>query len=262
MSKGHLNIENVEDWFRFAPPKRGARQWKDGRSAKELAKAWCARENRPSPPEEFLRLLTPLVGPDELADAIGWPEHQVPIDDLPGEPPNIDLAIVSDGKQGRTAICVEAKADETFGRYVSEVHDVAALQIEHGRKTGVLKRLLRLETTLFPEVDTYLRGHAELRYQLLTSAAAAIAMAKSCQAPVAVFVVHEFLFVDHVDEKKVRQNELDLDRFVTRLTGGSVTSLPAGALLGPLPPPSHGSDWGRLCLYLGKVRTSGTLLPS
>jgi len=33
-------ILSVEDWRTYAPPKRGDVQWKDGRSAMELAKAW------------------------------------------------------------------------------------------------------------------------------------------------------------------------------------------------------------------------------
>lgn len=122
--KGPSDVQNRDDWFKFAPPKKGALQWKDGRSAKELAIAWCTKANCPSPPDEFLQLLKPLVGPDQLADAVGYPERQIPIDDLRGEPPNIDLAIVSDGIKGLTAICIEAKADEPFGRYVSEMLDI------------------------------------------------------------------------------------------------------------------------------------------
>jgi hypothetical protein len=33
------DIHTVDDWFRLAPPAGGARQWVDGKSAKELAKA-------------------------------------------------------------------------------------------------------------------------------------------------------------------------------------------------------------------------------
>jgi hypothetical protein len=257
LCKRHSDIQNVDDWLRFAPPKKGALQWKDGRSAKELAKAWCERKNRPSPPEEFLRLLTPLVNADQMADAVGWPEHQVSIDNLPGEPPNIDLAMVSDGHQGRTVICVEAKTDESFGRYALAMYDVAIKQLEQGVKTGALTRLLQLEEHLLPESSAGLPDRSEIRYQLLTGTAATLALAKAHQAPVAVFVVHEFLFDDHLDEKKLRQNKLDLDRFVSRLTRGSTTSLREGVLLGPLSPPLPYIDWGGVALYMGKVRTGG-----
>jgi hypothetical protein len=257
LCKGSSDIQSVDDWFQLAPPKKGALQWRDGRSAKELAKAWCGRKNHPSPPEEFLRLLAPLVSADQLADAVGWPEHQIPIDDLPGEPPNIDLAIVSDGKLGRTAICVEAKADEPFGEYALAKHDAATKQIEKGVKTGGLKRLLHLEDNLLPELYVGLPGRAELRYQLLTGTAGALALAKSHQAPVAVFIVHEFSFYGHMDEKKQRQNKIDLDRFVVRQTRGSTTSLQEGVLFGPLSPPSPKSVWCGVSLYIGKAITTG-----
>jgi hypothetical protein len=260
LCKGSSEINSVSDWFKLAPPKKGALQWKDGRSAKELAKAWCEGKNRPSPPEEFLRLLTPLVNTEQLAGAVGWPENQVPIDDLPGEPPNIDLAIVSNGLLGSTAICVEAKADESFGKYALAVHDDAAKKIEQGINTNAIIRLLHLEATLFTESDASLPGRGEIRYQLLTGTAAALALAKSHQAPVAVFVVHEFSFTGHVDEKKLIQNKIDLDRFVMRLTRGSTTSLQEGVLFGPLSPPSQKSDWCGVSLYIGKVITSGKLV--
>jgi len=260
LRKGSSEIKSVSDWFKLAPPKKGALHWKDGRSAKELAKAWCEKRNRPSPPEEFLRLLAPLVSVDHMADAIGWPEHQVPIDDLPGEPPNIDLAIECDGKLGRTTVCVEAKADETFGEYTLAKHDSAAKLIEQGKKTGALQRLLQLEENILSKPTAGLPGRAEIRYQLLTGTAAALALAKEHQARVAVFVVHEFSFSGHVDEKKLKQNKIDLDCFVMRLTRGSTTSLQEGVLLGPLSPPSSQNNWCGVTLYLGKITTSGELV--
>ena len=262
LCKAQSNIQGVEDWFQIAPPKKGILQWKDGRSAKELAKAWFGRRDLPHPPVEFLRLLSPLANADQLEEAEGWPEHKVPIDDLPGEEPNIDLAIVIEGTKGRTAICIEAKADESFGRYLSDIHDEAAKKIGQGKKTGVMERLLRLENELFPDATAGHPGRGELRYQLLTGTAATIALAKSHQALVAVFVVHEFLFAGHVDEKKVAQNTVDLSCFVTRLTGGTVTSVPAGVLVGPISSPLQRSSWRGVSLYIGKVSTTGTLAVS
>ena len=257
LCKGHSDIQSVDDWYKFAPPKKGALQWKDGRSAKELTKAWCANASGPSPPKEFLQLMAPLIDSNQLAHASAWPELQVPIDNLPGEPPNIDLAILSDGKQGRTAICIEAKADEPFGRYVAEMYDVAVKHREQGEKTGVPDRIIYLENNLLPERNANLPDREEIRYQLLTGTAAALAVAKLHKAQVAVFVIHEFLFAGHVNEEKVKQNAQDLSRYVIRLTGGAITSVPEGVLLGPLSIPSSESIWGGVSLYLGKVVTQG-----
>jgi len=262
LRKGSSEIKSVSDWFKLAPPKKGALQWKDGRSAKELAKAWCGIGGTPSPPKEFLDLMAPLATADQLGNAIGWPEHQVPIDKLLGESPNIDLAIICDGLRGKTAICVEAKADEPFGEYASTVYNAAATRIGQGIKTGSLTRLEYLEELLLPEADPGLPGREEIRYQLLTGTAAALTMAKKYHAPVAVFVVHEFLFVGHVDEQKIQQNKLDLSQFVTRLTRGSITAASEGVLLKPLSPPSPKADWGGASLYIGKVITRGTIANS
>ena len=135
-------------------------------------------------------------------------------------------------------------------------------RIKQGVKTGALKRLLHLEENLLPDPSADLPGRSEIRYQLLTGTAAALALAKSHQAPVAVFVVHEFSFAGHVDEKKKRQNKVDLNRFVMRLTRGSTTSIREGVLLGPLSPPSPRIDWGGVSLYIGKIRTSGGVILS
>lgn len=259
LGKGQLKILSVEDWFQIAPPKKGILQWKDGRSAKELSKAWCSRKGRPSPPEELVRLLSPLVEANQLEEAEGWPEHIIAIDDLPGEQPNIDLAIRCSGRQGPTVICVEAKADESFGKYVSEVRSAAVKKLEQGIGTNAVKRIDHLEQLLFPGTTSPLPDENKLRYQLFTGTAATLAFAKLYQAPVAVFVVHEFLFDGHVDEEKVAQNALDLSRFVCRLTGGSITSVTEGILHGPIKSPSQPPSWGDVSLYIGKVRTTGTL---
>lgn len=259
LGKRQLKILSVEDWLRIAPPKKGILQWKDGRSAKELAKAWCGRKGHLCPPEEFIHLLSPLVAAEDLEEAEGWPEHIIPIDDLPGEQPNIDLAIRCNGKQGRTVICVEAKADESFGKYVSEMRSAAGKKLKQGIATNACKRIDRLEQLLFPGTTSRLPDENELRYQLFTGTAATLAFAKLHHAPVAVFVVHEFLFDGHVDGEKVAQNALDLDRFVTRCTGGAIPSVPEGVLQGPLTTPLQPPSWGNISLYIGKVRTTGTL---
>ncbi len=44
-------IACIEDWFRCAPPKRGLLQWKDFRSAKELARSFFRSGSRVPHPE-------------------------------------------------------------------------------------------------------------------------------------------------------------------------------------------------------------------
>lgn len=49
---GHF-IRNLDDWLRHGGPARKEEQWVDGRSAKELAKAWIG----PIVPAELTRLM-------------------------------------------------------------------------------------------------------------------------------------------------------------------------------------------------------------
>jgi hypothetical protein len=57
-------IQSVDDWFRCAPPKGGADQRCDGRSAKEFARAWVESgvEDRLNLTQEGLRVST--IRPD------------------------------------------------------------------------------------------------------------------------------------------------------------------------------------------------------
>jgi len=63
---GH-EIRSVEDWFKYAPPKKGELQWKDKRSAKELAQSWF-RDGTPKPPDEFRALLEAKFGTGIIFD--------------------------------------------------------------------------------------------------------------------------------------------------------------------------------------------------
>ena len=55
--KDDSEIRSVDDWFLCAPPKEGEKHWKDGRSAKELAKRWFPCKDDPQIPNELLKLL-------------------------------------------------------------------------------------------------------------------------------------------------------------------------------------------------------------
>ena len=101
LSSGGQQICCVEDWFRLAPPKMGSKHWKDGRSAKELAKAFCA-PGVPAVPTELLDLLasSDQLGAVQFTQA--WPEHKIRLDSFFGETRNADLAAVGIGKGGQS----------------------------------------------------------------------------------------------------------------------------------------------------------------
>jgi hypothetical protein len=197
--------------------------------------------------------LSPLLSADQLANAEGWPEHPIRIDDIPGEPPNIDLALLADGHRGKTAGCIESKADEPFGPHVLTLLKSAVVKLGRDEKTGAIIRLQRLSDRLLPEWEPGLPHLADIRYQLLTLTAAALALAKCSNATIAAVVVHEFAFEGCVHARKQKRNARDLDVFIERMTRGAQTSLPSGQLLGPITPASSEQQWGPVSLYIGKV---------
>jgi hypothetical protein len=44
-------ISTVDEWFEYAPPVGQEKHWVDGRSAKEVAKAWCGSHGTRVPPK-------------------------------------------------------------------------------------------------------------------------------------------------------------------------------------------------------------------
>lgn len=108
-------ILSIEDWTR---PKQ-AYQWKDGRSAKELAKAWRPGDSGPSCPQALRALLDshPLTRYARLIE--GRPEHVTPLPERGGGR-NHDLWIRAEVDDAPLTICIEAKADEPFGEPIGE----------------------------------------------------------------------------------------------------------------------------------------------
>ena len=238
------DIYTVDDWFRLAAPAGGAIQWVDGRSAKELAKAWCGRASGPAVPDELQALLSthPDISGAFFIEAI--PEHKVAFDDIPGEPRNTDLVCVAQRANQRIAISIEAKADEAFGELVANV-------LKTPPPSRRPERLERLCQALFGRKPGDLPGIGELRYQLFYGAAAALAYAGQVDASHALFVVHEFV-TPNTRAKKIDANERDFQNFLSLIMPGTVPI--EQRLHGPIRVPGNDFIPGRIPLYIGKVR--------
>ena len=178
-------LYSIEDWYESCPPKGGARQWRDGYSAKESAKAWFRDDNLSMP----IELTDLLESRPELAGfrfGTVTPEVCTRLDEYK-QGRNAD-AIVSGVSGGRrTLIAVEAKASEDFGQ---EIGDRLLSAIAH---TKVPSRIDALAEAVFGRrvtmVDPVLRG---LRYQLLHALAGAVIEARNSKADQAVLAVHYF----------------------------------------------------------------------
>jgi hypothetical protein len=191
------------------------------------------------------------VAPDTNGAILEWaePERRIHFDKLNGEPRNADIVAIAQHQAGRLAINIEAKADETFGDLVRDVLQAAIDKISNDKRTNAVSRVQNLASSILrPPIDTCVRL-GDLRYQLLTGIAGALAFAIQEKANRAIFIVHEFVTKQR-NYSKHEANARDLNAFVARLTDGRLLSLQTGILYGPFTVPNAS---GPLPLYIGKA---------
>ena len=242
LQKDGRPITTIEEWQIFAGPK-SADQWKDDRSAKESARAWITAA--PSIPPE---IDTVLRSHDEVGRLREWhaePEALVAFDEFPG-PSNLDVLLVGSDEFGPIVVAVEAKADEEFGKRSRQVLSDARKRLDSSPTSKGVARFQQLLQSLFGGTESE-DDLLDLRYQLMTASAAALAEAHRQSARRAVVVIHEFSTPLTADSKH-RDNARDLDRFVSRVSGRD-EHLEPDALLGPFDVPAYQG----VSLYFGKA---------
>lgn len=238
-------MSTIELWGDYAPPKRPD-QWKDGRSAKESARAWIA--SQPLIPSEILDCLESHRDFRHLKEWRAEPEAQVSFDSF-GGPPNLDVLLRGVDSYGLMIIAIEAKADEPFADTVGRTLSKARKRLENNTRSGGIDRIRNLvEGILGGSVNQ----HLDVRYQLLTASAAAIAEAKRQGADRAVLLVHE-LRTNLTKDKKLKANASDLLNFFRLVSGEATSDFRIGVLYGPFIVPMAMTESDHIGLYLGKV---------
>lgn len=244
-SSGHT-IHSVDDWFHLAPPKGGTRQWRDGRSAKELAKAWF-RGGTPAVPKELEALFKSHLATHGLIIERGIPEMRTQLDDFEGEKRNHDLILLGHAGDVNTLVAIEAKADEEFDQTIQQ-----RLEKTVGTSSNIPRRIDLLSRSIFGRpIDEEL---GQTRYQLLHGLAGTLIEAKNQGATQAVFVVHEFIS-DKVAPENVDRNAADFERFVRALSGWEGSPIGAGKLVGPIRVPGGEFVPAAIPAFIGKVTT-------
>jgi hypothetical protein len=163
--QGQRPLRNMTDWYAYAPPKGKRRHWVKGSSAYELAAAWCPGNDLPAAPPELVKLLALHPDTRHLELVTGTPEHRLPFDTLPGEPPNADLALTARDSHGEAAVTVEAKADESYGRPVRQELAAAIRTIASDKNSNAVTRIQQLAASLLPPWDPGMPHLGQLRYQ-------------------------------------------------------------------------------------------------
>lgn len=242
-------ITTLDDWFTLAPPKDKEKQWVDGRSAKESAKAWL--QSPGAFPAEIAALLQTSGQLGALTIDRIEPEALLPFDSRNG-PRNADVAVWAHDQAGSVAITVEAKADEPFDLPVTDVFAQSLERLLETSGSGGVARVVELAQSLFGARTKGLPRVGDLRYQLLTATAGTLALAESTEATRAVLVVHE-LVTTATSLKKLALNAADFSAFVHRVSAGSVTKAESGVLYGPFSVPAKPLFRSPIALFVGKA---------
>lgn len=246
-------ITDVDSWFRCAPPKGKEDQWVDGRSAKELANAWCG-SGKVVVPSDVRNILESHPDFGALVFEEAEPEGRVRFDSAGGEPRNADLSIRARDTNGPVGISIEAKADEPFDRYVGDVLADAYDRRLANPRSGGAQRVEQLVNALFGPPAARMTPLRAIRYQLLTATAGTLAWARACSANRAVLLVHEFRSTE-TDPRLRDRNAVDLLRFVRRIARQPDLTHATGSLIGPILVPGAPLFDSPPALYIGKIVT-------
>jgi len=225
----------ISDWRAWTRPKRDY-QWRAGRSAMELARAWFVAPMPTCPPE-----VTDLLATHRRTSALtliqGFPEYVTSLPER-GEGRNHDLLLIADGDTGRAVISIEAKVDESFGETIGTYWAKAKQSTAPTRAPERIEALLSIAFGASARPDR--NPWRPLRYQLLTAVTGTAIEAARRQAAAAVVIVHEFR-TESTDHDNVAVNTEDFQSFVGALVGLSPDQVIDGRLYGParLEPSPH-----------------------
>ena len=193
-------ITDETDWFRVAPPKGGIAQWKDGYSAKELAKFVTKKS------QLFEDLITKVISDidNAITEAlIGEPEVETKFPEGNREGRNHDLLLYNETDD--LIIGIEAKVKETFGSNSIYKEYVGAKQ-----NTDKYKRIEWIKRTLIDGKNLQNPEIKNLKYQLFTATAGTLLEAYKRGKSKCILLVLSF----HEGKKGSQSNKCSFDDFV------------------------------------------------
>ena len=239
------SINSLEDWYEKAPPINKDKQWKKGRSAYELAKAWFPRKGECICPAELANMFEKSGIFNELSLLECEPEVNISFDEYSG-PRRSDLILTAHCNKGIISVSIEAKADESFGKTVKKTLE-SARSITHSK---ISVRLDLLSKALFSNcvAETIM----ELRYQLIYALGAALSLADMSKAVASVFIIHEFHSAQ-TERKKLERNAADMDKFIAAISSNKIIRWLPDNLYGPFYMPGNTNIPSKMPCYLGRI---------
>ena len=193
-------ITDIESWFKISPPMGGEKQWKDGRSAKELARYMTAAY--PYVPKEIEDTLCCFVHKNaEFEWAAEYVTEFQPFGLGRGEGRNHDAFMFNSD----IVVGIEGKADESLGsQFIGD-----ALENASDNKKQRINGMIQM---IFGDVP---ENHKDIRYQLVTASAATLLEATKKNVNKAMLIVIVFKKDGCYSKEKVAANNADIQRFLT-----------------------------------------------
>lgn len=209
LNKKGNQINSIDDWYEAAPPQNPSLHWKDGRSAKELAKYMISGNGYI--PAEIENILVQL-GCNPNITFYGEPEAVTSLEGRGGGRHH-DLLLV---QENEVVVGVEAKSDEDFGEVVHK--ELFGNNDYEKLIDTVSDNKLKRVNSLYNDIywfDFY--KNLDLRYQLLTATGGILKEAQKANASKAVLLVLTLKKKGCYSEKKVEANLQDLKNYVASL---------------------------------------------
>ena len=175
-------INRLEDWLDKAPPKGGAKQWKEGYSAKEFAKLWFDDKGQQIVPNDIQAFCEKVFGRG-FEVLFAEPERVTKLDTWRGGQRNHDMAMLcKKSNGGQFLVCIEAKVAEPLGSTVEGQWKKGSKSKSHiqARIREMTERLLMNSAT---------PSSCQLQYQLFTGVVGTIKEAENLNVKDCLFLV-------------------------------------------------------------------------
>jgi hypothetical protein len=214
-------ITNLDEWFDFCPPQKGEGQWKDGCSAKEMAKYWLEQNNH----DQFKAFIQQKVSDFDYDYIV--PEYESVFDGY-RSPRKHDLFIA--GKNTSAIITVESKVEESFGDgEFGENFKVTIDTKKITKNSNALDRMINLYQTYFHNNGDILN----IMYQLTYWFAGSINDAIKYNIKNIVMVLQEFK-TEPSNKEKLAKNLKEFEKFICFISEEKYKTIEANQIIGPI----------------------------
>ena len=188
-------VKTLDDWKKYFPPAGGDSQWRDGYSAKELAKIVLDYYKDVKFEEELKKVFHHNFSliPEDV-----YPEHLSQFDNDWHGPRHHDLACIGNLDGKKIALCFEAKVFESL--------DVR-LRSYAGNSNGRTLRRDKLCSILFKS-DYSHEKFGKIYYQLMSSIAGTVAFAAENKLEDAYFIVYQIIPAKNNDELEIKNKKI------------------------------------------------------